>query len=84
MLDYWNADPNGNQQFWYHEWEKHGTCVQEQTGVNQTAYFQRGIDLFITLLPENGTWTCGLMTTCIVACYDLQFVRQPCNTSLDL
>lgn len=79
MLQYWNADPDENQQFWYHEWTKHGTCVQVQTGANETEYFEKAISLFVPLLPENTTWTCGASTTCIVACYDLSYNRIPCG-----
>lgn len=80
MLTYWNADPDQNQQFWSHEWSKHGTCVQEQTGSNQTDYFERGLSLFMKILPENNTWTCGASVDCVVACFDLSYTRMSCRT----
>lgn len=79
MEKYWNANPDQNQQFWYHEWSKHGTCVERQTGANETAYFEQALTLFVTLLPENSTWTCGAETDCIVACYDLNYTRTSCD-----
>lgn len=58
MDDYW-VDINGaNEDFWSHEWSKHGTCIntiepscysgykaQEEVG----DFFQRTVDLFKTL-----------------------------------
>lgn len=47
MNKYWPSCPQydtTNEQLWSHEWQKHGTC----TGLEQTAYFQEGINLLLS------------------------------------
>jgi len=82
MSTYWNVQcpsPN-NQEFWNHEWSKHGTCVQQQQIlINETDYFWQALKLFQEILPESKNWTCGTQTTCIVACFDLNFNRINCG-----
>ena len=80
MLTYWNAYPDENQQFWAHQWFAYGTCMQQQTGANQTKYFEKALSLFMTVLPENTTWTCGESVDCVIACFDLDYVRMSCRT----
>jgi ribonuclease T2 len=76
MTVYWNSECNDdtldNQNFWAHEWSKHGTC----TNLNETTYFNKALDLFHSL--NNSTWTCGQSTDCIVACFDLNFQNILC------
>ena len=79
MLNYWNVGPD-NQEFWAHEWEKHGTCAQNATGIGQDEYFNQALDLFKALLPNN-TWTCGQSSDCVVACYDLNFKPYACASA---
>mmetsp|Transcript_111497 Transcript_111497/g.314816 ORF Transcript_111497/g.314816 Transcript_111497/m.314816 type:complete len:155 (+) Transcript_111497:9-473(+) len=45
MYQYWPTcyDDSTNEDFWSHEWEKHGTC----TGMTQEGYFSEAIDLFL-------------------------------------
>jgi ribonuclease I len=79
MNKYWNASCTtlGSQSFWEHEWLKHGTCFAEQTGLQQTQYFDIALQLFISMLNESKTWTCG---SCIVACFDLSYRSMQCTT----
>lgn len=44
MKKYWPTcmSSNTNDDFWSHEWSKHGTC----TGMTQDAYFSQGISLY--------------------------------------
>jgi ribonuclease I len=46
MKKYWPTCQSGNtnEDFWSHEWSKHGTC----TGMTQNAYFSKGLSLFST------------------------------------
>lgn len=77
MGQYWNTGQD-NQGFWAHEWSKHGTCAQEATGMNQSMYFMRAIELFRSLQPQNVSWTCGATADCVVACYDLEYRQIMC------
>lgn len=80
MTTNWNVDCAepvvSDQYFWSHEWSKHGSCVNVQTGMNETTYFFKALELFSKL--DNNTWTCGQTTDCIVACYDLNFQPITC------
>ena len=43
MKKYWpTCQGNSNDDFWSHEWSKHGTC----TGLSQDAYFSKGLSLY--------------------------------------
>lgn len=44
MKQYWPTCQSGNtnEDFWSHEWSKHGTC----TGMTQNTYFSKGLSLF--------------------------------------
>lgn len=43
MKKYWPTCQSGtNEDFWSHEWSKHGTC----TGMSQDAYFSKAISLY--------------------------------------
>lgn len=66
MTKYWNSCAN-NTEFWSHEWEKHGTC----TGMEQTVYFGKAVQLYLTLNGTEGR-------SGIVSCYDLLFNPRPC------
>ena len=50
----WYSNVNKNEDFWKHEWEKHGSCVF--TEINEFEYFKKTLDLFNTAvqtgLPE--------------------------------
>ena len=75
MQTYWNAGDD-NQNFWGHEWNKHGTCTQAQAGLDEGAYFQQAITLFRDF--EGPSCPAG-EDTCIHSCYDLDFNPRTCG-----
>ena len=77
MNKYWNNECNNNQNLWSHEWEKHGTCMQQQTGITQNDYFEITINLYRQII--NTGWKCGATSDCIVACYNLHLESILCN-----
>ena len=50
----WYSNIDKNEDFWKHEWEKHGSCVFSE--INEYEYFNKTLDLFKTAiqtgLPE--------------------------------
>ncbi len=65
MKQYWPTCQTGtNEDFWSHEWSKHGTC----TGMSQDGYFSKGISLF-----ESYNYKCS--STCNI-CFSPTFVYQ--------
>lgn len=50
---------NTNEDFWSHEWSKHGTC----TGMSQDAYFAKGLSLFGSYASKCNNKTCNLCFT---------------------
>lgn len=78
MNRWWYYCQQAAQSFWAHEWDKHGTCVEIATGINQTTYFNIAIDLFKSVYNESKTWKCGYSDDCVVACFDLNFNRLEC------
>lgn len=59
MNKYWPTCQSGaNEDFWSHEWSKHGTC----TGMTQDAYFSKGISLYKSY-QSKCTTTCNLCFT---------------------
>ena len=71
-----------DQSFWTHEWSKHGSCVNLQTGMTETDYFNLTINLLKNLLStQSNLWneTCAEMSnSCVVQCYDLNFTEIVC------
>ncbi|XP_070577009.1 ribonuclease Oy-like isoform X2 [Ptychodera flava] len=51
LKKYWpNLLPEGETEFWKHEWEKHGTCGMDVEAVNtQEKYFRIGLVLYRNL-----------------------------------
>ena len=60
MKKYWPTCQSGNtnEDFWSHEWSKHGTC----TGMTQDAYFSKGISLFLSYNSKCSS-TCNICFT---------------------
>ena len=60
MNKYWPTciDTNTNEDFWSHEWSKHGTC----TGMTQEEYFSQGISLYLKY-KSNCTTDCYICLT---------------------
>ena len=44
----WYSEDNKNENFWKHEWEKHGSCMF--TELNELEYFEKTLELFDTAL----------------------------------
>lgn len=69
---YWHSCDNS---LWEHEWEKHGSCMKEQVGIDETAYFNTALNLFLDnqdLLEE-----CKI-DDCIMGCFDLDYNLITC------
>merc|ERR1711957_469635 len=59
-----------NEEFWTHEWEKHGTC----SGMEMLDYFKKGLSLRDQHFGE-----CKHGTTCAI-CFDKEFKgEETCN-----
>ena len=72
MLKKWitcNEDPDV---FWMHEWQKHGSCAYQQTGMNELEYFNTTLVLYNYLQPVIDKW-CQDATDdiCQTICMDL-------------
>eukprot|EP00039_Didymoeca_costata_P019272 m.336873 g.336873 ORF g.336873 m.336873 type:complete len:157 (-) comp17987_c0_seq1:27-497(-) len=63
MKKYWPTCSGGgtNDDFWGHEWSKHGTC----SGLSQEAYFSKALSLFSEYEKDcpSGSSTCELCFT---------------------
>lgn len=80
MNSSWNVEcTTSNQDFWSHEWDKHGTCVSRQTGLSEDQYFTTALNVFDSF-KNRSSWTCGASSDCIIACLDLKFQLIPCNS----
>ena len=44
----WYSEDNKNENFWKHEWEKHGSCMFIE--LNELEYFEKTLELFDTAL----------------------------------
>ena len=72
----WHSSRGTDEHFWKHEWEKHGSCMQEQIGIDEFTFFNTTLQLFLenTKLLEN----CE-NDDCIVGCFDLDFKKINCE-----
>lgn len=67
MNKYWNTSCSENNLILYeHEYNKHGSCISEQTGMTQNEFFGKAIELFLSSNSTEST------------CYDLKFTKIPC------
>ncbi|RYH04971.1 hypothetical protein EON65_45995 [archaeon] len=59
MKKYWPTCQSGsNEDFWSHEWSKHGTC----TGMSQDGYFSKALSMFSSYSSKCSS-TCNLCFT---------------------
>ena len=74
MTLYWNSCYD-NDEFWKHEWEKHGSCFYLQTGMNEIQYFNIALQLYKNnyQLLKN-----CVKKNCILGCFDLNFKLIDC------
>ncbi len=56
---YWISDEESNEDFWKHEWEKHGTC----TTMDEFQFFNKTLLLYDTLLKDGLNKTCDFSST---------------------
>ena len=74
MTTYWNSCYNNND-FWKHEWDKHGSCFYLKTGMNEVQYFNIALKLY----KENYQLLKNCVKkTCILGCFDLNFKLIDC------
>ena len=62
---------------WSHEWEKHGSCMQEQINIDEDTFFNTTLSLFLD--NTNLLDTCKEADDCIIGCFDLDFNNIPCE-----
>jgi ribonuclease I len=73
MNEYWHGC---DDTLWEHEWEKHGSCVQEQNGITEDDFFNITLSLFldnIKLLDNCKD------DDCMLGCFDLDYNLMECN-----
>ena len=73
MNTYWNSC---DDTLWQHELEKHGSCMHEQIGIDETTFFNTTITLFlenINLLNDCKE------DDCILACFDMDYNKITCK-----
>ena len=74
MKNYWHGCDDS---LWQHEWEKHGSCVAEQTNMDEYTFFNTTIDLFLN--NQNLLSDCkSEKDDCILGCFDLDFNLIDC------
>ena len=74
MNTYWRGC---DDTLWKHEWEKHGSCIQEQNNMDEYTFFNTTLSLFLenTKLLEKCT-----DQECILGCFDLDFNAMKCES----
>jgi hypothetical protein len=73
MNTYWHGCDTS---LWQHEWEKHGSCMQAQNGIEEEAFFNTTVSLF--LANSNLLRECK-DDDCILACFDLDYQLIECQ-----
>ena len=73
MNTYWHKCDNT---LWEHEWEKHGSCVQEQNNMDEDTYFNTALSLFLD--NKNLLENCK-EEDCILGCFDLDYNLIKCE-----
>jgi ribonuclease I len=73
MNTYWHKCDNT---LWEHEWEKHGSCVQEQNNMDEDTYFNTALSLFLE--NKNLLENCK-EEDCILGCFDLDYNLIKCE-----
>ena len=73
MNKYWHKC---DDTLWEHEWEKHGSCMNEQTNINEYDFFNTTITLF---LENNKLLNNCIDDDCILGCFDLDYNLIECK-----
>tara|TARA_B110000093_G_scaffold182769_1_gene230350 strand:+ start:1767 stop:2198 length:432 start_codon:yes stop_codon:yes gene_type:complete len=74
MNKYWHKCDDDT--LWEHEWEKHGSCMNEQTNINEYDFFNTTITLF---LENNKLLNNCIDDDCILGCFDLDYNLIECK-----
>lgn len=73
MNAYWHKC---DDTLWEHEWKKHGSCMQEQIGIDEFSFFNTTLNLFL----ENSEMLDSCKEEdCIMGCFDLDFKKIKCE-----
>ena len=73
MNTYWHKC---DDTLWEHEWEKHGSCMQQQMGIDEFSFFNTTLNLFL----ENSKLLNNCKSDdCIMGCFDLDFKQIKCE-----
>lgn len=79
MDNYWKTCniPNfsDSSALWQHEWQKHGSCVNQQTGMEEDEYFSTALNLF---MHNTDRLKKCIGQDCTVGCFDLDFNLRDC------
>ena len=73
MNKYWHKC---DDTLWEHEWEKHGSCMNDQTNINEYDFFNTTITLF---LENNKLLNNCIDDDCILGCFDLDYKLIECE-----
>ena len=73
MNTYWSSC---NNNLWQHEWEKHGSCMQEQINIDENTFFNTTVTLFLENIQLLNTCSDD---DCIMACFDLNYKLIECK-----
>jgi len=72
MNTYWHEC---DDTLWEHEWEKHGSCVQEQNNITEDDFFNTALSLF----KNNSKLLDNCQEEdCILGCFDLDYNLIEC------
>jgi hypothetical protein len=74
-MQVWPSWSSGDEQFWDHEWERHGTCAATVIRGGQHAFFQTVLRLYNTinvLVSGCSLYTIRATTGCPLASWHLQ------------
>ena len=74
MNAYWRGC---DDTLWEHEWEKHGSCMQEQINIDENTFFNTTLNLFLE--NKNLLDRCDGNDDCIVGCFDLDYKLIECE-----
>ena len=73
MNTYWHEC---DDTLWEHEWEKHGSCVQEQNNITEDDFFNTALSLF----KNNSKLLDNCQEEdCIMGCFDLDYNLIECE-----
>ena len=76
MNTYWHKC---DDTLWEHEWEKHGSCMQEQINIDENTFFNTTLNIFLE--NQNLLNRCDGDDDCIMGCFDLDYKLIDCDTN---